>query len=274
MRKLRFKIGNYNIHEGGYHEIGGFGWHAPDFHLLTEDVLKYKPDVICFEEIEKNTVEAGGRDPLRVISECIEHYTGIKYHYAYTATRSGIYTQEELDEWGRMTHADTSWGRPVYAKAGDEWLIGLGILSRFPIVSTEAHTMTRKSEGAPRNCTLMEAILDIDGVSLPVFVSHNEQATILTQLQETGEVLKNHSVYILCGDFNWSNWQDFRDRFPSTLTMVNSEESPFVTTVDGHSIDNIIAPEEYVKFSNAQVIDTKHSDHFLLLSDAEVCIPS
>ncbi len=263
---IELTVGTYNLHEHGYHEIGGMGTTKPQLDLIAMDITAYETDVVCFQEIGNGTVESGAQDMLKVICDYLEEYTGVKYYYAYGVATKGTYTHEDIQKWANATHSDQPWGRPTFALPGSDWTSGVGIISKYPILSTKEHRLS----GTGNNTVLLEAVLDIHGKEVPFLSSHNEQGIILTQLVETYAVVEDYPIYVLGGDFNWSTWSDFHYAFMNTITMVNDVHSNLQTTKNGYRFDNFIGPKDTVEFYDYEAHDTKHSDHFFLVTEVRL----
>ncbi|MBR4013935.1 MAG: hypothetical protein IKJ00_06530, partial [Clostridia bacterium] len=75
------KVGTYNLHEGGYYELGDSGTKAPDFTKIAEDIKDL--DVVAFQEIYCNTKGVYGQDPLAIMEEYLERENGCEYYSAY-----------------------------------------------------------------------------------------------------------------------------------------------------------------------------------------------
>ena len=244
------KVGTYNLHEGGYYELGAAGTKAPDFTKIAEDIKDL--DVVAFQEIYCNTKGVYGQDPLAIMEAYLESKNGCEYYYAY-----GVAT---------TVNYDTAY--PEYnIEAGDVGRLGVGIISKYPIKKTNEYKMTVNN--SENNCVLLEAIIDVNGTELAFYSTHNDQSAIDVQLSEIYTQAKNYSRYIVAGDFNYQTWTGFDAAFPDA-NKVNNAETHIVTTPAGQMFDNIIY-SDFTKLSGtAKAINTGNSDHYLLTAEIKV----
>lgn len=248
-KHIELTVATFNLHEGGAHELGNSYSRSPDFTKIADDIYDNGADIIAFQEIDYNTNRNWGQDTLRIIAESLESRNGQKYYYAYGKATSGVYETNG-----------------THVPAGEEWWCGVGVVSKYPIKEIKEYPMTVMN--SKNNCVLLETIIEVEGEEFAFYSSHNDQGTIKTQLAEIYEQAKNHSHYIVAGDFNWQTWSDFDDAFPGS-TKANNAGTNIVTTKNGQMFDNIIFSAG-IEGSNARAIDTGHTDHFLLLSDVVI----
>lgn len=248
-KHIELTVATYNLHEGGAHELGNNYSRSPDFTKIADDIFNNGADIIAFQEIDCNTNRNWGQDTLKIIAESLESRTGHKYYYAYGTATGGVYETNG-----------------AHVPAGEKWLCGVGIVSKYPIKEVKEHPMTVMN--SKNNCVLLEAIIEVEGEEFAFYSSHNDQGTIKTQLGEIYAVAKKHTHYIVAGDFNWQTWPDFDDAFPGS-TKANNAGNNIVTTKNGQMFDNIIFSAG-IEGSNARAVDTGNSDHFLLLSDVVI----
>ena len=244
------KVGTYNLHEGGYYELGDSGREAPDFTKIAEDIKDL--DVVAFQEIYCNTKGVYGQDPLAIMEEYLERENGCEYYSAY----------------GVATTVNYEIAYPEYnIEAGDVGRLGVGIISKYPIKKTNEYKMTVNN--SENNCVLLEAIIDVNGTELAFYSTHNDQSAIDVQLSEIYTQAKNYSRYIVAGDFNYQTWTGFDAAFPDA-NKVNNADTNIVTTTADQMFDNIIY-SGFTKLSGtAKAINTGNSDHYLLTAEIKV----
>ncbi len=278
--EVSFRMGTYNILEGGYYEQSADGAKQPTFDLIAQDIATADLDVICLQEIENNSYMSGGIDDvLGTIASKLKTKTGKTYYYQFGQVTSGTYTQEKINELTNQLNSNESWGRPLGVTVGDTWTNGVGILSIYPIQSSQVHFLTEGT--APNNRGFLECVLNVNGRDIPVYATHCEQGIIKTQMREMYEIVKDKRVFLIGGDFNYpgnlNQFSDIRIAFNHSITIANNAENAMDTTVkyrdtdsDGvHYFDNILA-KTGVTIKNVTAKITGHSDHKLLYADITV----
>lgn len=91
-------------------------------------------------------------------------------------------------------HIQTADGNTQYA--------GRAICSKYPITSYETHYFENETARYYDRATI-----DVDGVPVPVFVTHLHPSNIDTRIAEASEMFdyiraQNYDRYVVCGDFN------------------------------------------------------------------------
>lgn len=141
---------------------------------------------------------------------------------------------------------------------------GNGLLSKYPIVSCETINITVFDPNEEPRC-LLHAKIDVGGTILDFFVTHLNSSTAEKALKEISEYTEESERFVLAGDYNYSNFDFF------TKTFKNSQlaHTTLHTTGGGHQFDNFVMSRS-IKCENTKVVDTKHSDHYLLISDITI----
>ena len=75
--------------------------------------------------------------------------------------------------------------------------------------------------------------------------------------------------FALVGDFNYTPKEEMFGRFENTQMLNTLDDEITATTVNGHDFDNIILPNG-MEYNGLRIIDTGHSDHYMLVSDISI----
>ena len=142
---------------------------------------------------------------------------------------------------------------------------GVGIVSRYPIL--EAKTIPLYSAGEePR--VLCHAVIETARGNFDFFNTHTsyESKEIrLQQLKEIGERLAKSHCFVLTGDFNTANLEEF-SVFPSCDAVNRNHYASFYATREG--IDNIFLSHHF-DVLKAEMPQVPYSDHYPILSLVE-----
>ena len=204
-----------------------------DLSVLGNDIKEQGLDIVGIQEVDQFVNRSGNQDTMKILSET----SGLEY---YTFFRAILHD-------------------------GGEY--GLGILSRYPIVSTSRKLLNSKGN---EQRIFGKAVIDIDGEKINFFVTHlsyedmtlnaSQTATIIKELRETD------GNFILTGDFNTS---DFSAYERAGFGVANVGESG-VPTFGSSIIDNIIYSKDLYEFSAPSNLPNGHSDHNMLYATAKV----
>lgn len=201
-----------------------------DFGILAQDILDHGLEIIGFQEVELNTTRNKNQDTMAIIAE----KTGYFYHYA-----------------------------PAMPYRGGKF--GNGLLSKYPIISCEDIKLPMSDDPTDQQRVAIHAKIDVNGTVIDFFTTHLTQCVADKQLEKISEYTKNCDRFILSGDYNYSNFDLFYDIFKGAHLAHTS----LVTTIDGYKFDNfVMSPNVTCKSCN--VIDTKHSDHYVLVSEITI----
>ena len=145
---------------------------------------------------------------------------------------------------------------------------GLAIISKYPIVK---HELIKLSSGSAEQRILAHAEIDVGGTTVDFFVTHvsfdgeSGGASRAKQFKEIANKLANYDNFILTGDFNTRNLDEYSVIENSAL--VNSKENNVVTYPDGRSpVDNIVYSTANFSDSGPNVVTNSYSDHYMLWS--------
>lgn len=201
------------------------------FALLANDIRQNELDIVGLQEVDHLTGRSGSQDTMKALSSSSK----LEY-YAY-------FKAMDFD--------------------GGEY--GLGILSRYPIISTETVKLD-SGEHEPR--ILAKAVIDVNGTHINFFVTHlsYEDMTLNAAQTETviGKLNESEGGFILTGDFNT---EDFSQYFDEGFEAVNNDSFK-LPTFEASTIDNIIYSPAFFEFSKPQVLINGRSDHNLLYATA------
>jgi endonuclease/exonuclease/phosphatase family metal-dependent hydrolase len=205
-----------------------------DISILGKDIKDQGLDIVGLQEIDQYVNRSGSQNTMRKLSKA----SGLEYYVFFKAIN--------LD--------------------GGEY--GLGILSRYPIVSSEA---TKLYSGSEEQRVLGHAVIDVVGKEVNFFVTHmsyESQTLWDKQFEEISVILKECGGYILTGDFNVTNLLPFYNELDGA-EIVNYGADALPTFEDGTTIDNIIYSKDFWSFEEPQTLPNGHSDHYLLFATAE-----
>jgi endonuclease/exonuclease/phosphatase family metal-dependent hydrolase len=138
---------------------------------------------------------------------------------------------------------------------------GIGIVSRFPILSVQTFPLFSGGE-EPR--VLCHAVIEVGGDTIDFFNTHTsyESKEIRAeQLKEIGAHLAICERFILTGDFNTANLNEFSP-FPPCSIVNRAEYGSFYST--GEGIDNIFVSCDF-DISQSVMSPLPYSDHYPIL---------
>lgn len=210
----------------------------PDFNIQphVDFVLKEKPDLVAYQEVESRTSRMNNRDLILEI-----------------ASKTGMFT----------------YFSPAYEKSNGVY--GNAILSKYPIVSssyTQLPQMKDKGGSDPRVALLADIAIDKDNIIrvINVHLDHTlpDDGNKYKQLEPAIAALTGKNV-ILLGDFNaWSGG----DTFTKLLTKFDRQTDDSSTYQGGSKLDYILTyPKGKWQQVNTKVdYNVKISDHYPVIS--------
>ncbi len=205
-----------------------------DMTVFGKQVKDTGLDIVGFQEVDYMTNRNQKQDTMKIISES----SGLA-HYAYF--------------------------KAIDYQGGE---YGLGILSRYPILSTE---LIKLESGSKEQRILAHAVIDVEGTPVDFFVTHlthNDTDLRNGQFRQIAEILKNYDTFILTGDFNTSVFADYnviRD-----AGKVNHAQNKLITFPSKSTpLDNIVYHDKAWQFTNAKVVQNTNSDHYMLYATME-----
>ena len=221
---------------------------------------------------------------LKIGSYNIFHAEKAGYDYskiANTIKNSGldIIGLQEVDHftkrngWTNQTSeiaAKLGYKHRVFFKAishdGGEY--GLAIISKYPILK---HELIKLSSGSAEQRILAHAEIDVNGTVIHFFVTHLSYdgegggASRTKQFKEIANKLGNYNNFILTGDFNTRNLDEYN--VIKNAALVNSKTNSVITYPDGRSpLDNIVYSTAHFTASGPNVVTNSYSDHYMIWS--------
>ena len=139
---------------------------------------------------------------------------------------------------------------------------GVAVLSKYPILDTERIELD--SQGKEQR-VLGRTRIDVNGTKINFFVTHvsyEDDAIRARQLLMINAVLRGYDNFILTGDFNTSNFEEYT--VFENAGSVNTAEHHLPTYEKKSSIDNIVFSLNNWTFGAPAVLANDHSDHSML----------
>ena len=210
-----------------------------DMQPIADDILEKDLDIVGLQEVDINADRSQNIDSLVLLSQM----TGYKY-YAY-------YKTVDLATEGQY---------------------GVAILSKYPIVETNRFDLP--SPGVEAR-VLGYAKIDVEGTNVNFFVTHasfEKEEIRVSQFEYINTVLKDFDNFMIAGDFNTSNFEEYK-KIENASTL-NTAENNLPTHKKTESIDNIVYSTDDWGFETPQILEKDHSDHSMLYSKATLITKS
>lgn len=237
---MKLTIGSYNIaatSKAGYRS-----------ELIAADILEQKPDIVGLQEVDRFATRSHYHDIMKELSE----ETGYPYFF--------------------FAHAiDLGGDEATYGQKGE---YGLGILSKYPMLSTDSMPLY---SGTREQRILAHAEIDVNGTRVHFFNTHlsfEEEAIRTRQLEIVREHIADYENCILTGDFNVRLLTELEAL--SCVRVTVDESNPLTTfipnvgAVGTKSIDNICFSDAF-SLEESGVYDQGHSDHKMLIAKLSYC---
>ena len=227
-KPITFKVrfASYNIFHA---EKAGY-----DYSKIAKNITSNGIEIAGFQEVDNNTRRCGKVSQIKKIAE----KTGYQYYKFFKA----------------ITHD------------GGEY--GLGIVSKYPIESTN---LIKLSSGSAEQRILAHAVINVNGEKINFFVTHLSYdgegggSSRSTQFKEVAKELAKYDNFVLSGDFNTRNLNEYD--VISGSALVNSKDDPQITYPDGRSpLDNLVYSTSVWKFDKINVVTNSYSDHYMVHS--------
>lgn len=210
-----------------------------DMQPIADDILEKDLDIVGLQEVDINADRSQNIDSLALLSQM----TGYQY-YAY-------YKTVDLATEGQY---------------------GVAILSKYPIVETNRFDLP--SPGVEAR-VLGYAKIDVEGTNVNFFVTHasfEKEEIRVSQFEYINTVLKDFDNFMIAGDFNTSNFEEYK-KIENASTL-NTAENNLPTHKKTESIDNIVYSTDDWSFETPQILEKDHSDHSMLYSKATLITKS
>lgn len=205
-----------------------------DMTKIANNITSLELDVVGLQEVDQKTTRVNGLDTMKALSEA----TGYPYYCFFKA---------------------------IDYKGGE---YGLGILSKYPILNSERFLLKTPSNLERR--VLGRAEIDVDGTSVQFFVTHlahNSLPARTGQFEDIANRLKSYDDFILTGDFNTCNFDEF-SVIENSATVNHSQYSVATFPKSSQPIDNIVYSVSAWRFEEPKTLEQSYSDHYLLYSVA------
>lgn len=201
--------------------------------VIGQDIKDQGLDIVGVQEVDQFTNRSGNQDTMKILSES----SGLEY---YTFFRAILHD-------------------------GGEY--GLGILSRYPILTTSRKLLDSAGHEQRIFC---KAVIDVEGEEINFFVTHLSYEDDALNAAQTATVIKElrkvEGNFILTGDFNTSDFSAYQR---AGFGVANSG-ADMVPTFNNSTIDNIIYSTHTYEFSTPANLVNGHSDHNMLFATAKV----
>ncbi len=204
-----------------------------DMRVLGRDILSLGLDLVGVQEVDQFVARSGRVDTMRLLSEAAE----LPYHAFFRA----------IDLQGGM--------------------YGVGLLSRYPILETARYEL---SSAGHEQRVLGRARIQAGGAAFHFFVTHlsYESRDVRTvQFSEVNALVAKHAPYVLVGDFNTADYDEF-SLFQGTDKVNSATHSLPTFPETGCGIDNIVYTAGSWCMGTPAILPGVHSDHCLLYADA------
>ena len=200
-----------------------------DMSRLAADILACELDVVGLQEVDKNTRRTGNKDLLRELAAAC----GYEYYAFFAAMDFN----------------------------GGEY--GVGIISKYPIKSTDSKMLSVIPDTEPR--VVAHAVIEVNGVEVDFYNAHlsfESNEIRATQLAEVREFMGESRTAVLAGDFNVVKTDEIDIAFPNHR-RANKDNLP--TFPAGREVIDEIVGTMYWSIKSCEVYDVgDNSDHGLL----------
>jgi endonuclease/exonuclease/phosphatase family metal-dependent hydrolase len=216
---------------------------------VAEVIRAAGPDIVALQEVDVGSVRAGGANQ----PERLAALTGLVHHAHFRTT--------------------TLWG-------GD---YGVGLLSRFPVLSLEQHPLPVAKGAEPR--TVAHAVLDVEGQEVSVYVTHLTRRPFndAVRIQQSTAILalmaRDTRPKLLMGDLNDTPESTSLRLFKRQLHDVFALRGvgPAVTyplpVIPSLRLDYVLACGQFVP-RHGEVLHVNASDHYPVVAQLTLRAPA
>ena len=202
-----------------------------DMSRLAADILACDIDVVGLQEVDKNTRRTGNKDLLRELAAAC----GYEYYAFFAAMDFN----------------------------GGEY--GIGIISKYPIKSTDSKMLTVLDSADTEPRVVAHAVIDVDGIEIDFYnthLSYENKEIRATQLAEIREFMDDSRTAVLVGDFNVANTREIENAL-TDYRRANKDDIP--TFPEGREVIDEIVCTTYWSIRSCEIYDVRgNSDHSLL----------
>ncbi len=220
------------IRVGSYNIQNGSGV-DDDFTVIAKDITDAGLDIVGLQEVDKFTT----RCPKDTMAEL---GTATGYHYSYS--------------------------KAISLQGGE---YGIGLLSKYPIISYETILLPSTSEQR----VVGHAVIEISGIKVDVFNTHlawPSKTERANQFKKLEELYSTRPYAILIGDLNSCDPAEFSVPF-ALSNFANGLENSYITNEEDGAIDNIISTASTIhQTATGMVLANGHTDHNMLWADLEI----
>ncbi|MEB2775384.1 endonuclease/exonuclease/phosphatase family protein [Algoriphagus sp. D3-2-R+10] len=210
---------------------------------MGEYIKVSNADLVGLQEVDSMCNRSGSVDQMKILAEITGMHYAFQRHFEYDG---GAY--------------------------------GLGILSKYPIISEEHNQITSIKNGENRSLALLSAKISLPDRKEIVFATVHlalDQSTRLIQADETLEFLESDLPLILTGDFNSEPGTEEIELFSEQMKMADDKlDYTFPVINPSKKIDYIWISKDHSKnISHVKVpLTIQYSDHLPL--EAELTLKS
>lgn len=201
-----------------------------DYSIIANDIVKEEIDIVGLQEVDIKTRRNNGIDTMKVLSEV----SGYKYY---------------------------GFAKSIDYKGGE---YGLGILSRYPIISSKKYMLESDKEQR----ILFHNVIDVNGKIINFFVSHltyTSDECRDVEMRFVNDVMQKESNFILVADFNTDDFSLFD--CVDKCKFVNNSDFTMPSFIDTNTaIDNIVMSDCF-SYTNTRMQTERHSDHHMIMTD-------
>lgn len=199
-----------------------------DLHACVQDLKTAQADILVLQEVDESAFRSNEMEMVKELAAAADY----PYYYFY----------------------ETMWMVDGY--------YGLGLLSRYPILSVSSHSLPNELLKEPR--ILAGAKIQAGEEILSVYLTHlsyKERDVRWEQIDYLKEELQNERNTILMGDFNTFTADDFFTI--DGYEQINNAATPLLTFRDFGFPDNIFYADHFTLLDKG-TLQSSFSDHNLL----------
>jgi len=222
-----------------------YDWNARKENI-TQLVKEVQPDIVGLQEVQINKSFSSSPQ-----SKNISEATGYKYQ-AFCPT---IKKLKQIDKNGKFTQQAAH---------------GLGLISKYPIISYEAHCLKQQPDDKePRSVMFAKIKIDKKIIDIcNVHFSNNDMFAEL-HLKELLEVCRDKCLHpIIIGDFNLYNLGKYRSNILSEYKTSFDYKQYTSYPKDNGTLDYILIPKT-MNFRDVACSDTYVSDHLAVTASID-----
>lgn len=215
-------IGTYNIKSLNYGKN--------DLKSFNKDIIDLKLDIICLQEVDKNSLRSGNFDMLKIMANS----SGYCYYYFYP----------------------TMWILSGY--------YGLGILSKYSIIEVMAQRLPNSIIREPRILTRTKLYFNEQIITIyNTYLTYADNQYRIKQMDYVKKHVDFNSYSILAGDFNSFK---MNNKFKMEGVKCINENKKYKTFCEFAAPDNIFYAD-FFELKNCGLKKSSFSDHDLLYGE-------